>query len=123
VSDELEGRLRRYRPAGPPDDLRQHVFDPVGPVRREWLDWLPAVAAAAAIGLFSLLSAELRSSVESRVFVHVQQQSSRLNQLTTLLGGDMPAQIEAQRLIERDDEQTRNVAIDRLLVTPVIETQ
>ena len=41
---ELEDLLRRYRPAGPPPDLRARIMPGAVPVRRTW-PW--AVAAAA----------------------------------------------------------------------------
>jgi hypothetical protein len=45
ADDDLEARLRRFQPVGPPPALRAHVVAPT-PARRSW-PW--AVAAAAAL--------------------------------------------------------------------------
>jgi hypothetical protein len=60
---DLEARLRKYRPAGPPPELRARVTD-VGsvarrlqPSGRSGLAWLPAVAALLLATIFYWLAA------------------------------------------------------------------
>ena len=65
--DDIEERLRRYRPAGPPHALRARV---VGAVAADswWSvgEWLPAVAAVMATLLFYWLSAAEHGRLEAR---------------------------------------------------------
>lgn len=70
--DDFEERLQRYRPLGPPPDLRGRV---VASVSRErlagrpsWLRaWLAPVAAAIVAVLFSWLAANERQLIASYV--------------------------------------------------------
>jgi hypothetical protein len=60
--DELEGRLRAYRPADPPTALRQRVTAAAGRPRplSAGREWLPAAAAALIAMLFYWLAASDR---------------------------------------------------------------
>jgi hypothetical protein len=65
--DEL---LRGYRPAGPPPELRARILresDTRARVRMR--EWLPAVAAAAIIILFSALSYRANADLDMRLAV------------------------------------------------------
>jgi hypothetical protein len=66
--DEL---LRGYRAAGPPPDLRARIERSAkASAERACLrDWLPAIAAAALIAMFSALSYRLHADLEARLFV------------------------------------------------------
>ena len=70
---ELEGRLRAYRPAGPPDSLRPRVVAGSGAVPAgrtpacrasgRVLAWLPAVAAMLLAAAFYWLAASGRERI------------------------------------------------------------
>jgi len=68
---DVEDRLSRYRPAGPPTDLRGSVLRAAAsPPRSSRLrEWLPAIAAAALIALFSALNYRIHVSLETRLAV------------------------------------------------------
>jgi hypothetical protein len=56
--DDLEEQLRRYRPAGPPADLRARVVESARVAGAGGLrEWLPAVAAALVAMLFYWMAA------------------------------------------------------------------
>jgi len=56
---DLEARLRAYRPAAPPAELRARIVQP--PSRRPPLAWLPAVAALLLATIFYWLAADDRA--------------------------------------------------------------
>ena len=66
--NEVEARLERYRPAGPPEDLRARVI--AGAMRAPAMrvrDWLPAAAAVLVAALFYWLAANERQLIAARV--------------------------------------------------------
>jgi anti-sigma factor RsiW len=68
--NDIEDRLRRFQPAGPPPALKARVVCAAGrPQRagRRWLEWVPVAAAAALAIVFSLLTAHTRSDISSRL--------------------------------------------------------
>jgi hypothetical protein len=65
---DVDDPLRRYRPAGPPPDLRARIVlavDHAPPTRLR--DWLPAVAAAALIVLLQVLASGIRDRVYDQI--------------------------------------------------------
>jgi hypothetical protein len=92
--DELEERLKRYRPVGPPLGLRARVVAPARtPARR--LAWLPSVAAAAAAVVFHVLAASARHDLadEPGRAIHALRQLPvrwRLNLAETKRHGPWP---------------------------------
>ncbi len=67
-SDDLQAVLARYRPAGPPAELRARVIAGAAPPRRasEWREWLAVAAALAFTVLFYWLGMNQRTILESR---------------------------------------------------------
>ena len=67
---DIEDLLKRYRPAGPPPDLRARVLRAAEAPRSSGLrEWLPALAAAALIALLSALNYRLHTTLETRLTV------------------------------------------------------
>jgi hypothetical protein len=63
---DFEQWLQRYRPVGPPPGLRR--FEPLAyPRRARIVDWLPVIAVAALILLFSAMAASIRSELAARL--------------------------------------------------------
>ena len=68
--DDFEERLQRYRPAGPPPELRERIVDAASrraaartaPAFREWL---PAAAALALTMVFYWLAASERQMLDA----------------------------------------------------------
>jgi hypothetical protein len=86
----IEVLLRRYRPAGPPDALRQRVLgsrkdEPVAFAWREWL--LAAALAGICLGLsWSTARAERRIEATGRDSLHERE----VDAVSALLNGDAP---------------------------------
>jgi len=89
-------RLRGYRPAGPPPDLRARILhagrataqrcakgqrrakalaERSSPERSRRCDWLPAVAAAVLIVLFGVLSYRLQADIDAKLTVPDDRQA------------------------------------------------
>jgi len=67
---DTEDRLRRYRPAGPPLDLRATILRAAeAPRSSDLRGWLPALAAAVLIALLSVLNYRLHTALEARLAV------------------------------------------------------
>jgi len=68
---DFEDRLSRYRPAGPPPDLRGSVVRAAAssPRSSRLREWMPAIAAAALIALLSALNYRIHVSLERRLTV------------------------------------------------------
>jgi hypothetical protein len=107
--DELEDLLKRYRPSGPPAELRGRVLggEPVGRRQgRRWRQWfLPAAVAAAAVVFYVLASGVQREmgGVES----HEEAREAAIAAMTANLGGDDLARMHAERLMNLMESQPR----------------
>jgi hypothetical protein len=121
VTDEIDDVLGRYRPAGPPPELRERVVraaalaaapnpgsaavvaPPVqgGVLRREWLP--PALAAGVAI-LFYLLGSGVRAQLTAQLSGIDRAREASVADLVSELGGGDLAREEAERLIELDEQ-------------------
>ena len=101
---DLEEALRRYRPSGPPRELRDRcvVADGQRSVR-EWL--LPAAAAAAAL-VFYLLGSGVQREV-LRVEASDEGREAAIAAMTNELGGDSLARIQAERVMNVMENQPR----------------
>lgn len=67
---DIDDRLRGYRPAGPPPELRARIMGEA--VEPSWFvirDWLPALAVAALIALFAVLNHRLQADIDARLAV------------------------------------------------------
>ena len=67
---DLEARLRAYRPAPPPPELRGRVVDVarrLQPSDRSTVAWLPAVAALLLATIFYWLAANERGMLDARL--------------------------------------------------------
>ena len=62
--DDIEHLLRRYRPFGPPSELRERILDRARPA---WslLEWLPAAAALFLAAMFAWLAANERQMIDA----------------------------------------------------------
>jgi hypothetical protein len=101
--DELEERLRRYRPVGPPPGLRARVVvDARTPARRR-LAWLPSVAAAAAAVAFYVLAASARRDLSDELKTRDPRPEAIAGALAAELGGDEASRAVAARLIELNE--------------------
>lgn len=88
--NDIEERLHRYRPSGPPAALRGRVLHAVdAPAAatggRPWLAWVPAAAVAAAIVVFQLLAARVQSDIDSQTADRAREEL--VDMMTTALGG------------------------------------
>ena len=93
--DDLERALRRYRPVGPPPELRGQVTTRR---RSSLVEWLPAVAAAALVVMLYGRSAHARGELMQRIAATQVAREAALNDLAISLGGDVQAHQEAERL-------------------------
>jgi hypothetical protein len=104
--DNFEEHLKRYRPAGPPVEMRGRVLNRRQTVERSRVrEWLPAAAAAAAIVVFSLMSANARKGLAASMSVVTEQRDRRVAELATALGSGVLAEVEAERLVQADSER------------------
>jgi hypothetical protein len=114
--DELDDLLRRYRPSGPPTDLRDRVLEVRRPVfdasrpfqgrhpRREWA--YPFAAAVAALIFYALTD-----SVERRVISAISnadlEREAAVVRITVELGGDDVARWQAEQLMRAIESTSR----------------
>jgi len=108
ADEDLERILQRYRPVGPPDELRHRVGEPLAQAdarpARSWS--LPAAAAAAAIVLYALAANVRDAAMPERAAENAARQT-RLIELTTTLGGDAIAREAAEHLMELEEQIAR----------------
>jgi len=106
--DDLERRLRRYRPTGPPAGLRARVLR----ARRE-ASWLRIVTWAAAA---ALAVAVLGSVAASRIYRDLSEQlgntaesvhDTDVRRLSTVIGTDPEALMEAEAIASRSEAEDR----------------
>jgi len=109
--NELEDLLKRYRPSGPPRELRRRSLGvPVDGRRtvREWL--LPAAVAVAAVVFYVLASGVQRG------LLRVEGDEAReaaIAAMTANLGGDDLAHLHAKRvmnMIEKEPREGRSLS-------------
>lgn len=113
--NELEDLWKRYRPSGPPRELRERCLGvPVDGRRavREWL--LPAAAAAAAVVFYVLASGVQRELL--RVEGSDEAREAAIAAMTAELGGDDLARMQAERVMNRIESEPRE---DRSLLVPL----
>ena len=107
--DDLDARLQRYRAVGPPPDLRDRIAraaDAARPSRAR--EWLPALAAAAAMIVFYALASGVRGQlVEAQMAPIREQRELVLRELAASLGDDVQAREAAERLLWLDEHASR----------------
>lgn len=89
---EIEDRLRRFKPSGPPPELKQRVIRSGGSDRepRIGLDWLLPAAAALVLAIFSTLAQSARGQVWADAAARSDDTREVLiKTLSDQLGGDM----------------------------------
>jgi hypothetical protein len=101
--DELEDRLKRYRPVGPPADLRARVVAAASTRAPGPWAWVPSAAAAAAAFLLYVLAASARRDLSAELVKTEPHRDAIVQALAADLGGDVEASEVAARLIEMDD--------------------
>jgi hypothetical protein len=99
--NQIEQRLRSYRPAGPPESLRERCLTPSRPAR-VW----PWAAAAAALLITSMaIQAAGRSTIRGADLAFPPGPLARdVEELVDALGGDAAAARLAARIV---DEESR----------------
>ena len=110
--EPIEDLLRRYRPAGPPDGLRDRVLgrstqeaaQPLGRRRREWL--FPFAAAVAAV-VFYVLASTVQRDVLMRTANDDVDREKKVAALTADFGGDDVARLQAERVMRAIDDAIR----------------
>jgi hypothetical protein len=114
--DELDDLLRRYRPSGPPSDLRDRVLE----VRRLVLDtgrpcqgrhprreWAYPFAAAVAALIFYALTDSVERRVMSATSNADLQREAAVVRITVDLGGDDVARLQAEHLMQVIESTSR----------------
>ena len=105
--DEIEARLRRLRPQGPPAELRGRVVAAAAPktaLRGEWL--LPLIAAAAAIVLYVLAGNARASAIKTDADPSMD---AAVDAFTEQLGGGPVARFVADRIVSAELAQGTRV--------------
>jgi hypothetical protein len=109
--EHLEDVLRRYRPSGPPAELRNQVLggDLVGRPfqgrrRRDWI--YPIATAAAALTLYALTDSTHRRIMSATSTTDAEREAA-VAEMTADLGGDDTARLEAERLIRAIESAAR----------------
>ena len=108
-----EDRLGRYRPSGPPLDLRDRIMSAVESRRFSTghastvREWLPAIGAAAAAIIFSVLASGIRTDVQLAAWAADDARETVISDLAQALGGDENAREEAERIVALDEMRSR----------------
>lgn len=100
---DLEKALRRYRPSGPPAELRNRALGRDAVARRlqgrRWRDWIyPLAGAAAAFVLYALTDSTHRHVLSVTSTADVERETA-ISELALDLGGDETARLVAERLV------------------------
>jgi len=97
MTDDLENELRRFRPVGPPPELRDRILRRPAPAQlaaRRWLGWIYRASVAASLLLsFTLFRAAdaLNRDSAARVGMGPPRWTPEADQAADLLGGDPSA--------------------------------
>ena len=98
----VEDLLRKYRPSGPPPDLRARI------VTREYQVWRWATAAAALLVVAMLLHRAADRLLVTATLPMAQAAEAQIEELSALLGGTP----EARRLAETEIMRVRDRAAE-----------
>jgi hypothetical protein len=114
--DELDDLLRRYRPSGPPSDLRDRVLEVRRPVldggrpfqrRRPAREWAYPFAAAVAALIFYALTDSVERRVISATSNADREREAAVVRITVELGGDDVARLQAEHLMRVIESTSR----------------
>jgi hypothetical protein len=102
TDDDVERRLRGYRPLGPPPALRARVTALETRRRHPLAAWLAVAATLAAIGLHALASRTIDHVVSDADRPYAAARDRALDELTSAFGGDSSARAAAARYLEEN---------------------
>lgn len=114
---QVEDLLKRYRPAAPPDSLRERCLTPLRPTRV----WPWAAAAAALFAITVGLEAAAGALARAAVVVAPDPTAQAIAELAEALGGDAAARRVAEQVI--DDQMRRDREMAAQLPPPMGEAQ
>ena len=100
---DIEDLLRKYRPTGPPVDMRQRIFA-TARVSLIW-PWATAAAALLVVGLTFQLAAR-HAMAGARVNLGPSATARVTEDLTTRLGGDLRARELAELIVVEQQVQS-----------------
>lgn len=109
---DIEELLRRYRPAGPPAELRKRIV--AGRPRRRARPW---AAAAAALVLLAASSHVAATNEVARLGSGIGPggDTRMIEDLTQRLGGDSQARLQVQLMLFEQDFQRMQAGSDNAL--------
>lgn len=104
---QVEDLLKRYRPAGPPESLRERCLTP-SPIARVW-PW--AAAAAALLAITVGLQAAAAGAVAGADLMWAPDSSEQaVAELADALGGDVAARRAAEQIIDQQMQREPELA-------------
>jgi hypothetical protein len=95
--NDIEQRLRRYRPVGPPRELRVRALEIQPRVARAW-PWAAAAAALLAMTIGFQVAAVRPHDAMAGPHASVEREAA-IEELTNMLGGGDEARTAAERAI------------------------
>jgi hypothetical protein len=120
--NELEQLLRRYRPSGPPAELRDRITAAAGSDgalgrdgagRRVVPGWLAPALAAAAMVVFYALAGNLRTQIARQLSAPDDPiRQLMTDELAEVLGNAQVARLEAERLATLVADDSRPLEIE-----------
>lgn len=104
---QVEALLKRYRPAGPPESLRERCLTP----SRDARVWPWAAAAAALLASTVAIQGAAADAVAGANVVVTPDPTARaIAELAEALGGDPPARLLAEQIINEQMQRDRERA-------------
>ena len=107
--DEFDQLLRRYRPSGPPEELRDRVLEAGRPFqgRRPAWEWAyPFAAAVAALIFYALTDSVERRVISATSYADLEREAAVVR-ITVELGGDDVARLQAEHLMRVIESTSR----------------
>jgi hypothetical protein len=104
--DAIVKRLKRYRPASPPAELRRRVLASSAERRLATMlrTWPLSLAALVLIGVLRVLTFSASADLDARVGAFANGHERLVDDLTRRLGGDALARVQAEALVAADEE-------------------
>lgn len=102
--EEVEAHLRRYRPIGPPPDLRGRVVGArLGDGRPGALGWLSLAATVTLIVVFHTLAARESNDIDRMLAAQDRGREAAIREIEEVLGGDEVARENARVAVAMSD--------------------